>query len=433
MDSALPRVGPESFGKKWARRVVTALATVVTVATLLIAVGTLLNGVRWLGAIATLFESIFSEHIVVAGLLGLLLAFAARWLGGRSGPALLVALALLATLLAVVPVLVLIYAAHTYGAKISWREHLDVAASGPRGAPDKTLAFAIVDGKALSLDVYLPRDASGSNAASQPGTRFSAPVVMIHGGGYSGGQRSDGRNWDHWLAAKGYTVFDVEYRLDPPVTWNLAAPDVLCAMSWVEANSVEYHVDTSRMLVAGQSAGGGLALQVAYGVADGTFASSCPKAFPQSYAPPTPKAVFALYPPDDFAMAWNMNTGIGPVGARKLNTDYIGGSPQDFPDRYRAVSAVAHVRPGFPPTLIAVGEHDHLVPFAGHRELVKEFEMAGVPYVLVAVPFSDHAYDAAWGSLGAQITRQALSDFLAKYLPATSFTPPPRPAILENP
>jgi acetyl esterase/lipase len=51
------------------------------------------------------------------------------------------------------------------------------------------------------------------------------------------------------------------------------------------------------MLITGQSAGGGLAMQVAYGLGDGTVTSSCGGTVPR------PKAVIALYPPDDFAMA----------------------------------------------------------------------------------------------------------------------------------
>jgi acetyl esterase/lipase len=98
---------------------------------------------------------------------------------------------------------------------------------------------------------------------------------------------------------------------------------------------------------------------------------------------------------------------------------YIGGSPQEFPERYRAVSAIFHVRPGLPPALIAAGEPDHLVPFAGHLELVAELNHAGVPNQLVAIPYTEHAYDIVWGSLGGQITRHALDEFLNQYLPAT--------------
>ena len=119
-------------------------------------------------------------------------------------------------------------------------------------------------------------------------------------------------------------------------------------------------------------------------------------------------------------MAWNLKTGIGPVSGRAFNAGYIGGSPAEFPERYRAVSPIFHVRPGLPPTLIAAGAHDHLVPFGGHIEMVERLNAAGVPNELVSVPYGDHAYDVAWGSLGGQITRHALSDFLARYLPATA-------------
>jgi acetyl esterase/lipase len=415
-------------GRIRTRRFIAFLAVVVTLPVLLIAVGALFPAIPWIGAIGTLFVSSFSLHVVIAGLVGLLLALWAHSLGvpgRRAGSSTIAFLALIAVLGALVPLVAMVRAAHRYGATISWGNHLRVAAPGPRATPDQTQIYTTVDGKPLSLDIYLPPSLAtlgGSGATSLPGP-LSAPVVMIHGGGYSGGSRSDGRNWDRWLASRGYTVFDIEYRLDPPETWNLAAPDAMCAMSWVAAHAADYHVSPDRMLVAGQSAGAGLALQVTYGVLDGTFASSCGGTVPQ------PKAVFALYPPDDFAMAWDLNTGIGPAGARKLNTAYIGGSPQQFPDRYRAVSAVSHIRPEFPPTLIAAGEHDHLVPFGGHLEMVTNLNLAGVPNVLVAVPYNDHAYDVAWGSLGSQMTQQALADFLAKYLPPLSSLPPPSPAV----
>jgi acetyl esterase/lipase len=76
------------------------------------------------------------------------------------------------------------------------------------------------------------------------------------------------------------------------------------------------------------------------------------------------------------------------------------------------------VRPGLPPTLIAAGAHDHLVPFAGHTEIVEKLNAAGVPNQLLRVPYGEHGYDMAWGDIGGQITRKVVADFLAKYLPA---------------
>jgi acetyl esterase/lipase len=386
---------------------ITTLAAVVTLVVFAIVLGVLCPFIPWLGAFGTVLESFFSLHIFLAGVIAIALALWALRLGGERATTVILWLAIASTAGAAVPIGTLEGAAHRAGASISWVDHLRVAAPGPVAKPNQTLVFATVEGKILRADVYLPGKAGSATAPS-------APVVMIHGGGFSGGTRSMGRDWDRWLASRGYTVFDIDYRLDPPVTWNLAAQDVACAMAWVASHAALYNIAPDRMLITGQSAGGGLAMQVGYGLGDGTVTSSCGGAVPQ------PAAIFALYPPDDFAMAWNLKTGIGPVSGRVFNTGYIGGSPQQFPERYRAVSPIFHVRAGLPPTLIAAGAHDHLVPFGGHTEMVDKLNAAGVPNELVSVPYGDHAYDVAWGSLGGQITRHALANFLARYLPATA-------------
>jgi acetyl esterase/lipase len=83
---------------------------------------------------------------------------------------------------------------------------------------------------------------------------------------------------------------------------------------------------------------------------------------------PQPKAVFAIYPPNDLLLV-GTRIEISPITARKLLTAYLGGSPEEFPERYRAVSATFHVRAGLPPIFIAAGDNDHLVPYEGHIEL----------------------------------------------------------------
>jgi acetyl esterase/lipase len=359
-----------------------------------------------LGAIGALLESFFSLHLVLAALAGLALSLLARRRAPNRAANFAVLCGVLATFGAIVPLAALVRTAHQYGADISWIDHLHAKARFAAATANQTVLYATVDGKSLYADVYLP-------ANSPAPTGKSAAVIMMHGGGYVRGHRSMARDWDRWFTARGYAVFDIDYRLAPPPTWNQAAQDAACAMAWIDAHANEYHVDANRMLLAGQSAGAGLALQVAYGLGDGTVKSSCGGTAPQ------PKAVFALYPPDDFALGWNMKTRLGPASARKFLRAYIGGSPRESPDRYRAVSAIFHVRPGLPPTLIAAGEPDHLVPFAGHVELVAELNRAGVPNQLVAIPYSEHAYDVVWGSLGGQITRHALGEFLNRYLPAT--------------
>jgi acetyl esterase len=397
------QIATDGAARKWGRRLVTCLGWMMTLLVTAIVVGALFPPLRLIAVIGSVFESFFTLHVFLAGLVAVALANWARRLRGTRAATILLLLAIFATIGAAIPLITLVRTAHRYDAPISWAQHLRVLV--PRAEPDQTKLFATVNGKNLYLDVYLPVNAANESPAS-------APALMIHGGGFSMGTRSMGGQWDRWLTARGYTVFDVDYRLDPPVSWNLAAPDVACAMAWVAARAKEYNIAPDRMLITGQSAGGSLALQVAYGLGDGTIVSSCGGAVPQ------PKAVFALYPPEDFVMAWNQDTGIAALSSRDLNAGYLGGSPEQFPDRYRYTSAVVHVRPGLPATLIAAGAVDHLVPFAGHTELVEKLDAAGVPNELLRVPYGEHGYDLMWGGIGGQVTRKAAADFLAKYLPA---------------
>jgi acetyl esterase len=382
-----------------------ALSVLAGAIVLAAAIGTLLPDLPLIGLTASVVTGFFALHVVLIAVLGGLLALLARHLGAGTTAIVMMVLNAIAAIVLLVPLTSQVSAAHRAGATISWTAHLRMVAAGPRPVPARTAQYAVVDGKTLALDIYEPTHRSTDSP--------STPVVMIHGGGFLYGHRSDGRDWDRWFAERGYTVFDVDYRLSPPVTWNLAAEDVACALSWIRQHQQELHVASTHTLIVGQSAGASLALQVAYGIGDSSIKSSC------EGGQDTPVAVFALYPAEDFALAWKANLKLGPVHARSINSEYIGGSPEQFPDRYRVVSAIEHVRPGLPATMIAYGARDHLVPVAGHVELYSRLMKLGIPSVLLEIPYSDHGYDLVWGSLGAQITRHDLTRFLSAYCPST--------------
>ena len=382
------------------------LATVAVALAFVLALGALFPSIPLVGTVGAFAASFATLHVALLALLGTAAAARALSAGAGTFTRVIAALGVAATVGASIPLVALLRFAHEQGAPISWAEHLRIVAPGPAPRPGETTLYATIGGKPLYVDIYRPSRVER--------TGHSVPVVMIHGGGFAYGERSGGTaRWDRWFAARGYTVFDIDYRLAPPVTWNQAAPDVACALTWIAAHADKYRIAADRPLLVGQSAGGSLTMQVAYGLADGKVESSC------GGTAPRPRAVIALYPPDDLALAWRVDARIGPVGARKFNTTYIGGSPEEFPDRYRLVSAVLHIRPDSAPTLIAAGEHDHLVPFSGHVDAAARLTRAGVPNVLLGVPYGEHGYDAAWGGLGSQVTRHVVSHFLEKFTPAT--------------
>ena len=109
----------------------------------------------------------------------------------------------------------------------------------------------------IPLRIYRPR--------SRPDSDTDVPVVMwFHGGGWVLGNLVDSDPLCTLIAAEvGAVVVSVDYRLAPEHRAPVAALDCVDATTWVHVNGDVLRADTSRMAVAGDSAGGNLAAVVA--------------------------------------------------------------------------------------------------------------------------------------------------------------------------
>jgi acetyl esterase len=95
---------------------------------------------------------------------------------------------------------------------------------------------------------------------------------------------------------------------------------------------------------------------------------------------------------------------------------YLGGSPQQVPDRYRALSGVPAITPRAPATLVLGPTRDELVPPGGVTRFVDAARAAGVDATLVRVPYANHAYDTlGTGSLGNQASRSIREHWLDQH------------------
>lgn len=109
-------------------------------------------------------------------------------------------------------------------------------------------------------------------------TQTNRPVVILtHGGGFSGGDKGytiwQGNFYPDMataFATNGFVAFSINYRLWPrygdrfPEELDMAVEDVMTALDWIRANSSVYGIDPTRVLIAGDSAGGGLAVNASY-------------------------------------------------------------------------------------------------------------------------------------------------------------------------
>ena len=114
----------------------------------------------------------------------------------------------------------------------------------------KGLVYCARGNRKLLLDAFLPSRASA-------GTRTA--ILLIHGGGWRSGHRSMHYPLARRLAQNGYVVFTPEYRLSTEALYPAAVQDLEAAVGWVQTNAARYGIDTSRLVIAGFSAGGQLA------------------------------------------------------------------------------------------------------------------------------------------------------------------------------
>jgi acetyl esterase/lipase len=287
------------------------------------------------------------------------------------------------------------------GADVDVLDTLDVLA-GPTVAPDAEATYTTYEGEPLKVSVYRP-------AAKRPS---SAPVlVYVHGGGWVEGLR-DARSTDmRWFADQGWLVVTIDYALSSADRhlWDVTEGQVGCALAWVATHAADYGGDPTRVSLSGDSAGGNLAINTAYRRAGGTLGSSCGGALPNV------GAVSVAYPavdPADFYT--NPDFALGEA-SRAMAGAYTGGSPDAFPERYKAIASTTHVNASAPPTLILLGADDHLVPTGPTYRFADAARTAGIDVELVAVPYSDHVFDARSGSIGQQAYRQLTAAWLRQH------------------
>lgn len=220
---------------------------------------------------------------------------------------------------------------------------------------------------------------------SRKSTELAPGIVVIHGGGWTEGDKTEmDVDWAHPLARHGFVVANVEYRTAEHAVAPAAILDVRTAVMWVHRHAASLGIDRNRVALLGASAGGHLAL----------MAALPPTSDPELGDSSTPVSVVSL---------WGVTDVEDIVNGRNVKDfahRWIPGHLRDS-DTLKRWSPVFWATPQSPQVLIVHARGDQSVPFS-HAELLKhrlgnQGEFVAIDRNWHAVPNAD--YDWVFGKV----------------------------------
>ena len=227
-------------------------------------------------------------------------------------------------------------------------------------------------GRAEMADLYLP-------PKFEEGRKYPG-VLIIHGGGWTGGKRDAAReiNIGTTLASNGYVCMSIDYLLHDPMSdkpcWPQNLHDCKTAVRWMRANRERLHLDAGHIGVIGGSAGGHLSCLV--GVTQPS--DGLDPAGPYGDQSCAVSCVVDLYGPVDFTSSKDI------AALRKARSE--------APDLYKAFSVLTYLDKNDPPFLILHGTADTTVPLAQSELLADALKKQGIDHQLVIVEGAPHTF-----------------------------------------
>jgi acetyl esterase/lipase len=225
----------------------------------------------------------------------------------------------------------------------------------------------------LALDIYYPR--------TPPPPGGYPLIIWLHGGGWILGSKRQDVFVRHF-PQYGYAIASIEYRLAQHEPFPAQIRDVRTAAWWLHKNAKDLELDPSKFVVAGQSAGGHLALLL--GLTQGETNRGWGPVLPKG----TIKAIASLYPPTDLLRLVPPSARDNPIHPVAL---LLGDKVEKRIKLAKAASPITHVSPGDPPTLLFHGSEDPIVPLEQSEILARKLKAAGVPTTFL-ITESGHAF-----------------------------------------
>ena len=250
------------------------------------------------------------------------------------------------------------------------------APAQPDVKTENDVVYGTAGGAQLMLDAYYPATTPSKHPA----------IVLIHGGGWSGGDKKFYAPMGRALAAKGYSAFSINYRLLTSTANKYPAQldDSQRAVRWIRAHADKYGVDPQRIGGLGDSAGGYLVALL--GMRDTRDNSDAELA---SYSSRV-QCVVDFYGPADFTIPPDQ-ANKNPVAVFIIQ-NFLGKKAEEAPELYKSSSPIMYADKQASPFLIIHGSADPLVPLDQSERLYNALKAANVNVTLLSAYKQGHGF-----------------------------------------
>lgn len=225
------------------------------------------------------------------------------------------------------------------------------------------------------LDVYFPESTAGPLPT----------VVWTHGGGWISCHKTDFAPYYRLLAAAGFTVVSLDYSLGPDQTYPTPVRQLNDAHAYLVANAEQLHVDPTRIVLAGDSAGAQLSSQLAALITNPGYAREV--GITPALRPDQLRGVVLNCGVYDVRRVVGL-PGILGWAMDQLLWSYLGSKDFDDSAAVAQMSTIRHVTGQFPPTYVSGGNADPLTD-SQSVPLAERLRGLGVDVTAVFYP-ADH-------------------------------------------
>jgi acetyl esterase/lipase len=225
----------------------------------------------------------------------------------------------------------------------------------------KNITYCLVGKRKLQLDAFYPFPKTKQKRAA---------IMILHGGGWRSGNRTQHYPLAQRLANLSYVCFTPEYRLSTEALYPAAVYDLKAAVRWIHANAKAYNIDTNKIAVLGFSAGGQLAALLATTNNQASFeGTECNLKYSSN--------IHALLDLDGTLSFVHPESGEADDSKRiSASTYWFGYSKKDNFKLLEDASPLKHVDKNTPPTLFINSSVERM--HAGRTDFIKVLDQYGI-------------------------------------------------------